>query len=391
MGSFNGSGTYVRTINWTTEAASPPIEISKLDTEIDDLATALSTCIARDGQSTISAAIPFNSQRITGLGTATARTDAARLDQVQDNGPNVLGSVAGTDTITGSLTPAVSSYANGMEVWFEPAGNNTGATTLNINGVGAESVVALDGSTALAADELVSGVWAHVIYDLSNTNWVLQNTQSTSVPSHTHATSDITSGTFADGRIAASNVTQHQGSINHDSLSGFVSNEHINHGSVSVIAGTGLSGGGTIAATRTINLDVNSLTNNIGATGAVDLDVDTVAISNSTATEKATAAALITPEVPSTITGTSATLAESDFGKVLRYSSTSTITVTLPNGLKTGFWCVIQKTGASGTLNLSASTTLNTLGGFNSLTDQHGMVTVYHLGSNVWTASGNLT
>jgi hypothetical protein len=42
--------------------------------------------------------------------------------------------------------------------------------------------------------------------------------------------------------------------VNHDNLTGFVANEHINHGSVSMVAGSGLSGGGTIAASRTFNL-----------------------------------------------------------------------------------------------------------------------------------------
>ena len=41
------------------------------------------------------------------------------------------------------------------------------------------------------------------------------------------ATSKITSGTFADARISASSVTQHQGSINHDALTNFVANEHL--------------------------------------------------------------------------------------------------------------------------------------------------------------------
>jgi len=40
-------------------------------------------------------------------------------------------------------------------------------------------------------------------------------------------------------------------------LANFVSNEHIDHSSVSIIAGDGLTGGGTIAANRTINLDSN--------------------------------------------------------------------------------------------------------------------------------------
>ena len=42
--------------------------------------------------------------------------------------------------------------------------------------------------------------------------------------------------------------------INHDLLLNFVSNEHINHGNVSIIAGTGMTGGGNITATRTLML-----------------------------------------------------------------------------------------------------------------------------------------
>lgn len=73
---FNGSGTYALLYNFVTEAASAPIEISKLKAEFDGIATGLSTCIARDGQSTVSANIPFNNKRITGLADASADTDA---------------------------------------------------------------------------------------------------------------------------------------------------------------------------------------------------------------------------------------------------------------------------------------------------------------------------
>lgn len=55
--------------------------------------------------------------------------------------------------------------------------------------------------------------------------------------------------------------------MNHDNLTGFVANEHVNHGSVSISAGTGLSGGGTIAASRTINLAVNTLTDTSFSSG----------------------------------------------------------------------------------------------------------------------------
>ena len=69
-------------------------------------------------------------------------------------------------------------------------------------------------------------------------------------------------------------ISTTDGDIVHDNLSGFVANEHIDHSSVSVTAGTGLTGGGTIASTRTINV--------IGGKGIIananDIQVDSANI-----------------------------------------------------------------------------------------------------------------
>jgi len=43
---------------------------------------------------------------------------------------------------------------------------------------------------------------------------------------HTHATADVTSGTFADARIAESSVTQHEAAIDHDLLTNYVVGQH---------------------------------------------------------------------------------------------------------------------------------------------------------------------
>lgn len=63
------------------------------------------------------------------------------------------------------------------------------------------------------------------------------------------------------------------GQIDHDALSNFVAAEHVDHSLVSVTAGEGLQGGGTIESTRTIDLDVNGLT----ADGSPDHAADYVA------------------------------------------------------------------------------------------------------------------
>jgi hypothetical protein len=83
---FNGTGTFLRLYNWVTDKINlVPITASRVDAEMDGMATGLSNCITKDGQTTITANIPFNSNKNTGLGNATARTDAINVGQVQDN------------------------------------------------------------------------------------------------------------------------------------------------------------------------------------------------------------------------------------------------------------------------------------------------------------------
>lgn len=185
--------------------------------------------------------------------------------EAQRNRVKVLNSVSGTNTITGVLAPSLTAYSTGMLVVFTPAGANTGATTLNVNSLGARSVVKRNG-TALAANDLVAGIPAVVV--TSGTQFVLlnpltdmsaaqvlaalltvdgsgsgldadlldgqssayyqnaANLNAGSIPNarvpqaavtqHQAALSIATSqltGNMPDARIIASNVTQHQGSL----------------------------------------------------------------------------------------------------------------------------------------------------------------------------------
>ena len=62
----------------------------------------------------------------------------------------------------------------------------------------------------------------------------------------------ILSGDTLSAELIGGVVSGSKGQVDHDSTSGFVANEHINHARVqSITAGTGLKGGGTIASTRT--------------------------------------------------------------------------------------------------------------------------------------------
>ena len=76
----NGSGTYNRAV--APYVAGTTITAATVNSEMDDIATALTGSMARDGQSPPTANIPMGGFRITGLGNAVASTDAAPLGQV---------------------------------------------------------------------------------------------------------------------------------------------------------------------------------------------------------------------------------------------------------------------------------------------------------------------
>lgn len=87
-------------------------------------------------------------------------------------GINVVESVAGTNTITGSLDPALAALAANVEILFSPAVENTGAVTLNLNGLGAKSVTYMDGS-ALLGGELRVNQYYKLVYLINS--WLLLN------------------------------------------------------------------------------------------------------------------------------------------------------------------------------------------------------------------------
>ena len=72
------------------------------------------------------------------------------------------------------------------------------------------------------------------------------------IPSGIVSSSTQIPALLPNGTVSASSQ------VAHNSTTGYVANEHINHTSVSITAGSGLSGGGDISATRTLTLDTGS-------------------------------------------------------------------------------------------------------------------------------------
>jgi hypothetical protein len=124
---FNGSGTFSRLYNWVTDKANAvKITASRMDDEFDGMATGLSNCLTRDGQSTPSQNIPFNNKRITGLGDAAADTDALNRQSADDRyftpAPTAHGSIStGTENFSvdfgSSVVPVHTITVAGNQTW----------------------------------------------------------------------------------------------------------------------------------------------------------------------------------------------------------------------------------------------------------------------------------
>jgi len=97
-------------------------------------------------------------------GTITAQTDL--VDAIQ-NSEWIYGETTGTNTYVDSLVPALTAYQTGQVFWMKFTNGNTGASTLNLNGLGAIALVK-NVSTALASGDIPAGIILPVMYDGTN-------------------------------------------------------------------------------------------------------------------------------------------------------------------------------------------------------------------------------
>lgn len=174
---FNGSGTFVRLYSWANDKLNNiKVRADRMDAEMDGMATGLSTCITKDGQTTITANLPMSNYRHTGVGNASARTDYAAAGQIQDGSLVWVDGGGTADAITATYSPAITALVDGMELRVRAtAANATTTPTFSPNGLTARTITKL-GGTALVAGEIVGDNHELILrYNLANTRWELLN------------------------------------------------------------------------------------------------------------------------------------------------------------------------------------------------------------------------
>jgi hypothetical protein len=112
---------------------------------------------------------------------------------------------SGLIKISGGATSAITDNSSDWDTAFGWGDHSLEGYLTNID---AESISSL-------ADVTITSIASGEILKWSGTAWINNTLAEAGIAAtgHTHATSDITSGTFADARIAQSNVTQHQAAL----------------------------------------------------------------------------------------------------------------------------------------------------------------------------------
>lgn len=180
-------GTYTKGNNvsggWVGDASvGIGIEAGRHDTQDNDFATGINTCLTKDGQNAATADLPMGGFKHTNVATATARNNYAAVSQVQDGDYIWLGTTAGTATaMTASATPAITAYKAGqkfrMLTGTASTGTNVTPHTLAVNGLVAKSIKTGQGSFDPTIGDWISNSLLELVYD--GTNFRINNAAGT--------------------------------------------------------------------------------------------------------------------------------------------------------------------------------------------------------------------
>lgn len=173
-----------------------------------------------------------------------------------------------------------------------------------------------------------------------------------------------------------------EGLMSHDDLTGFVANEHIDHSTVTLTAGTGLTGGGTITTNRQFDLDISGLTAlSSGIAGTDGFLVDDNGVMKRISVNAS--------HLPSRNVAASGNFASTDVGTIVYWTGTSG-TLTMPTGIGQDDCFITVVNSGSGTLTIAGSGVTITSGYSLTAIPAGGVAVLIRETSTVWFLGGTL-
>lgn len=162
-----------RVRNWQNDAGNGiGIRADFHDSEDNNFAAGINLSLNIAGGNSPTANIPMAGFRFTGAGDGVAATDFASLGQAQSAISSYAVDASGSGAYAVALSPVVAAYTPGLRVRFKAGTSNTGAATLNVNGLGAITIKR-DKGVDLSDNNIISGQVVTVVYD--GTNFQLQS------------------------------------------------------------------------------------------------------------------------------------------------------------------------------------------------------------------------
>ena len=197
------NGTHTGTSVWQQDRdAGTKIVADRHDTNDNDLATGINTCINKTGANAFTGNANLGSQKIVSLADGTAHTDGVNAGQIQDGGLVFQANDTGSaNTYAIALAPVVTAYVAGQEFNFKAGNASSGASTLNVNGVGAKNIKKKNDQN-IAAGDIEEDAIIKVLYD--GTSFQMISQLGTSAGSMTSFT--LTGDSGSNQTIADSNT-----------------------------------------------------------------------------------------------------------------------------------------------------------------------------------------
>lgn len=155
---FNGAGVFTRVYQWVNDAANGIfVDATRTDTDSNDIATGLTNCVTRDGQSAWTANLPAGGFKVTGLASGSAASDSVNYGQVF-NSPAFVTPTATTSPALGDNSLLLATTAFVAQQAFStalPAQTGKNGRVIGTNGTTASWVSKLPTVQVFT----VSGTW----------------------------------------------------------------------------------------------------------------------------------------------------------------------------------------------------------------------------------------